>query len=450
MRALVYIFRSTLCCASKEFSVEMLGRRWFGAGFALLAFGCGDASAPPASEEPTSSQSQASEGRFVPATPNDSDELERSLIDQLVAIGYLRGSRGTTKLGVTIHDRERAHAGLNLYSSGHAPEAVLMNMNGDVVHRWHFPYEEAFGVLDKRNSNAQWWRRVAIFENGDLLAIYEGLGLVKIDKDSKLIWSSPLHAHHDLEVQPDGDIYVLTRKAHRLPRIDPDAPVLEDFVSILSPQGKLRAEMSLLEAFEMSRFADLVRKELMSGNGDLFHTNSISVLDDRFAKGNRAFESGNILTSMNRMGVVAVVSVRLGEVVWVRRTAPIGQHDPKFLPNGNMLLFTNNMISGDAGKGSSVVEEFNPVGGEVHWSYRGTAERPFYSKYLGTAERLPNGNTLITESDAGRAFEVLPDGEIVWEFYNPNRAGEDQEFIATLPEVIRLPADYPTGWATGG
>ncbi|MBW2291325.1 MAG: hypothetical protein JRG94_03340 [Deltaproteobacteria bacterium] len=45
-----------------------------------------------------------------------------------------------------------------------------------------------------------------------MLAIYEGMGLVKLDKDSNVIWSSDLKAHHDLEVQNDGDIYVLTRK----------------------------------------------------------------------------------------------------------------------------------------------------------------------------------------------------------------------------------------------
>ena len=34
------------------------------------------------------------------------------------------------------------------------------------------------------------------------------------------------------------------------------------------------------------------------------------------------------------------------------------------------------------------------------------------------AQRLPNGNTLITESDAGRVFEVTEGGDIVWEFVN--------------------------------
>ncbi len=59
---------------------------------------------------------------------------------------------------------------------------------------------------------------------------------------------------------------------------------------------------------------------------------------------------------------------------------------------------------------------------------------------------MPNGNTLITESDYGRALEVTPDGETVWEFYSPFSAGENDEYIATLMEVVRLPGDSPTNW----
>jgi hypothetical protein len=418
---------------------------------AALAIGCPErraddpTSGAESSGSPGHGEARAREGRFVESPASPREQSDAGLIEQLRAIGYLRGSRETEKSGVTRHDRTRAHPGINLYASGHAPEAILMDMDGGVLHRWQLSYESAFGPLAKPNKNSEWWRRVALFENGDLLAIFEGMGLVKLDKDSKLIWASELDVHHDLEVQENGDLYILTRKAHRLPRIDPAAPVLEDFVSILSADGELKAELSLLEAFENSRFADLVHETLASGNGDLFHTNTIALLNGRIAHRDRAFEQGNFLTSMNRMGIVAVVNPRLGKVIWVRRTAPVGQHDPKILSNGNMLLFTNNM-----GSDASVVEEFDPVGGKVHWSYRGNEEHPFYSKYLGTADRLSNGNTLITESDGGRAFEVTRDGETVWEFYNPNRSGSEGEFIATLPELIRLPRDYPIGWASAG
>ncbi|MCP5041917.1 MAG: PQQ-binding-like beta-propeller repeat protein [bacterium] len=404
---------------------------------ALAATAC-ERTQEPAAPQPTTDQ-----GRWVTTESGEENE-DHNLIEQLMAIGYLRGSRDDMRSGVTVHDPSRAFAGYNLYTSGHAPEALLIDMEGEVIHRWHLSYEEAFGPLEKPNSNAEWWRRVVAFPNGDLLAIYEGLGLVKIDKHSKLIWKSELDAHHDLEALPNGDIYVLTRKAHLVPRIDPEAPILEDFVSVLNHAGKLVSEISLLEAFEKSRFADLIHPGLVSGNGDIFHTNTVAMLQGRALHRDRAFRNGNLLVSMNRMGVVAAVSLKIGQVIWVRRTAPVGQHDPKILPGGNMLLFSNHM-----GTGSSVVEEFDPKSGEVAWSYRGTDDHPFYSKYLGAADRLPNGNTLITESDGGRAFEITREGEIVWEFYNPHRAGEDGAFIATLPEVIRLPAGIPLGWATG-
>ncbi len=43
----------------------------------------------------------------------------------------------------------------------------------------------------------------------------------------------------------------------------------------------------------------------------------------------------------------------------------------------------------------------------------------FFSPRIGNAKRLPNGNTLITESSFGRFFEVTREGEVVWEYVNP-------------------------------
>ena len=101
-----------------------------------------------------------------------------------------------------------------------------------------------------------------------------------------------------------------------------------------------------------------------------------------------------------------------------------------------MLVFDNR-----GNNGKSRIVEFNPLTLEVVWSYKGDPAEAFYSRLAGTNERLPNGNTLITESRAGRAFEVTSSGEIVWEFYNPARAGEKNELIAALYDVIRLEPD---------
>ena len=43
----------------------------------------------------------------------------------------------------------------------------------------------------------------------------------------------------------------------------------------------------------------------------------------------------------------------------------------------------------------------------------------FYSPYVSSARRLPNGNTLVTEGSDGRLIEVTPDHEIVWEWISP-------------------------------
>jgi hypothetical protein len=43
----------------------------------------------------------------------------------------------------------------------------------------------------------------------------------------------------------------------------------------------------------------------------------------------------------------------------------------------------------------------------------------FFSFMISGANRLPNGNTLITEGATGRLFEVTPERETVWEYVSP-------------------------------
>ncbi|HJP05426.1 MAG: hypothetical protein QGG67_07840 [Gammaproteobacteria bacterium] len=78
---------------------------------------------------------------------------------------------------------------------------------------------------------------------------------------------------------------------------------------------------------------------------------------------------------MRQPGVIALIDSVVAQVTWARRGTWIGQHDPDF---------------------------------------------------------LPNGNTLITESDRGRLLEVSPAGEIVWEYVNPDRGGPDNTYSPAL------------------
>jgi hypothetical protein len=79
-----------------------------------------------------------------------------------------------------------------------------------------------------------------------------------------------------------------------------------------------------------------------------------------------------------------------------------------------VLIFDNGML-----RGWSRVVEVDPETDRIVWEYPGEKGAPFYTRGRGGSQRLPNGNTLIAESNEGRAFEVTRSGEIVWEFRNP-------------------------------
>jgi hypothetical protein len=82
--------------------------------------------------------------------------------------------------------------------------------------------------------------------------------------------------------------------------------------------------------------------------------------------------------------------------------------------DGKILVFDNGVT-----RGFSRVVEVNPVTGDILWEYTGDPPESFYSYEKGSAQRLPNGNTLICDGDNGRAFEVTRAGEMVWEWLNP-------------------------------
>ncbi|MFH0945604.1 MAG: arylsulfotransferase family protein [Planctomycetota bacterium] len=384
------------------------------------------------------------ESRDEALTPEQQESIE-----QLEAIGYTGGSfeASSNASGVTVYQKERVDPGFNLYTSGHGPEAILLDMEGNELHRWRHSFFDIWPDSDQdpEGEPVSWWRRTFLCDNGDLLAIFEGQAIIKLDRNSELLWASPIGAHHDLEVLPDGDVLVLTREAHMLPRISQAHPILEDFISVLDSAGREKSRLSLIEAFENSEFMDLWLSSADPKKrrpGDIFHTNTLALLDGRIADKLKEFRAGNLLISVRQLNTIAVVDPEQKRVVWARRGDFVAQHDPSVLENGNLLLFDNR----GGWEGRSRVLELDPATFRTVWTYEGTAEKPFFSRALGTAQRLPNGNTLITESDRGRAFEVTPEKEIVWEFLNPHRAGENGEFIAAISEMRRLPAAFRTDW----
>ncbi len=431
--------------------------RWGGLllPFFLVPTGCGDGgdSGPAAVVE---AEPEPTRGRWgiyrTHRFDTDMTEEQQAEVRQLEALGYLGGSTpAPSRSSVVVHDRDQAWPGLNFYTSGHAAEAVLMDMDGTVLHRWSRPFLDVWpdypGAEGKQDTG--FWRRAHLFANGDILVIHEGLGLLKLDRDSNVIWAHPYRAHHDLEVFADGQILVLTREAHMVPGVRRDKPVLEDKVTRLAEDGTEMETVSLLECYENAgpeeswrtaskRFwAKERERRIASPATDIFHTNSLRILDGGLEAINPALRAGRILVSFCHLDRIAVVDLEERRVVWSQGGYAL-QHDPRVVSDG-ILVFDNHWKPRTASR----VVVTSPADNGVVWQYGGP-DAGFFSSTCGAAHELPNRNILITETDGGRAFEVTRDGTIVWEFYNPHRAGPGDMYIASLFEVRRFPRDYAT------
>ncbi|MGH6943056.1 MAG: arylsulfotransferase family protein [Geminicoccaceae bacterium] len=378
---------------------------------------------------------------------------------------------------MTVYDPARAYDGYTLYTTGGGQNAFLVGMDGKLLHEWHLPFsavwDKTAAVKDPQPDSHIYWEKAYVYPNGDLLAINVavgdspwGYGLVKVDKDSKLIWKYLQHTHHSFDVGSDGKIYALIHDLrfdvikgyeHLAP------PRIDDYVAILSPDGKELKRIWVLGAVVNSpyeRLLSTVPWYISRGEGDFLHTNSIQLVEGDAARNMPFAKEGQLLLSFREIGTVAVLDPEKEQIVWGLRGSWLGQHDAEILPNGHLLLFDNNghyvqkekgvvpaaLVSRDGkpleGAGTSRVIEIDPSNEEIVWRYAGDLKHPFESKVRSAEQRLPNGNTLITESDGGRLLEVTPDGDIVWEFINPERGGEAGNLVPITSWGHRFDRDY--------
>jgi hypothetical protein len=372
--------------------------------------------------------------------------------------------------GVVFHDPGAAYEGLTLYTSTHDQRAFLIDMEGRVVHQWALPFSKVWddtaAVKNPQPDSMVWIEKAHLFPNGDLLALYAangdtpwGYGLVKMDRNSKVIWRYLEHAHHDFDIDRDGNIYVLTQAIaeNDLPGFEHlNKPRIDDFVAKLSPDGHELERFWVTGAFAESGFGRrlyFVPWDVHQSRGDYLHANAVDVLDAP-VPGIPESRAGQVLLSLREVSTVALADMEKQSMVWGATGAWLRQHDAQFLPDGSLMLFDNEGAPG--GHGPSRVIELDPATEQITWSYGNRADQPLDSVARSSETRLANGNTLIVESMAGRMIEVTPAGRIVWDFVNPVRGGAAEDRIPVIFWAERfapdrdLTPDFRTALGLGG
>ncbi len=428
---------------------------------------------------------------------------ESSELEKLQALPYVNSSeRESIVTGVIKYNQRRSYPGYNLFAN-HVNKAYLIDMEGKIVHQWVFP-EYPDGELSF----------IELLDNGDVLGIYSEKGLIKLNKNSEVIWVKHINAHHDVAMMPDGSLMV---PVNSLVKLYNGRIVKFDSLLHLADTGETLSEWSSFEnlkdlqkhhldlELDKKNYAQVtgikILNKLINGGLDLsrkilfyayystiapkdrqinlsksptqqnqvtkdfkpaklpsnlikriteavgkligfdsiydyYHLNTVEILPENpLAIVDKRFQAGNLLICSRNTNLIFILDKNSKEIVWSWGPGMLDRpHMPTMLENGNLLVYDNG-----TNRGYSTILELNPMSKTIVWEYQAEPVENFYSKLRGSNQRLANGNTLISESNNGRIFEVTSDGEVVWEFVNFEKG-------KVIARMMRFPEDNINAW----
>jgi hypothetical protein len=203
--------------------------------------------------------------------------------------------------------------------------------------------------------------------------------------------------------------------------------------------------------------------------------NSISTLGPNrwYDNGDARFHPDNIIWDGRETNITAITDRKTDKIVWqlgpdftatgaLRKMGQqVGQHHAHLIPRGlpgegNILVYDNGGQAGygapnpgaPTGNGNARIIEYDPTTLEVVWQYppqdrkRLKPAGPFFSGFMSSAQRLPDGNTLVTEGSDGRIFEVTREYEIVWEYLSPYSFRNRNMRSNLVYRAYRVPYDW--------
>lgn len=328
-------------------------------------------------------------------------------------------------------NKNKAFNGYTLLYGRAVKGVELVDMKGTVVHKWFLQpgklWPSPSNIKVPREPQAQ-IRNAHVYPDGSLIAVFHwewltpyGAGIVKVDKDSNVIWKYAEHAHHDLYIDhSNGEIYgVIHEIAKKAPKGYEDLPFpsLMDYVIRLSPDGRELQRVSVFDALTTSGYVPALYYEKDKGGEkwDLFHTNSVMKLEPEIADKFPMFKAGQVLLSLREPDLLAVLDMSKKKVVWAMKGYWHMQHAARFLDDGTIMLFDNKGHRTIKGQSSRILI-IEPTTGKTVWYYATNTQKGFNSPYSGSVQKLDNGNILISSSLQQDIFEVTPQHEIVWDY----------------------------------
>jgi hypothetical protein len=349
--------------------------------------------------------------------------------------------------GVLAYDAERSAGGYTLI----APQTddgnvYLIAMDGLVAHHWKLAERPGRHAVILPNGNLGYNGNHPDTENlYPAWEMWHGGAFSEVTPDGTIVWSyEDKRHHHDAQWLPNGDLLYTTAEvmpAELAARIIGGSHSHDlaggvqygDVVKRVDRSGTLVWEWKSWEHLDPADYPihpifDRYHWPLINGVG--------------------LTQAGLVLMSLRTTSGVIGVDPRSGDVTWrIEHPVVAQQHTPVELPNGRILIFDNGNVRPGVTSPHSRAIEVDPYTQEVRWQYADPMQPAFFAPYMGNADRLENGNTLLTESPFGRIFEVTPDGETVWEYviphFNEYPAGAARFYSPGLTNSVFRANRYP-------
>jgi len=323
---------------------------------------------------------------------------------------------------VTVYDPSKAYNGYTMFALHPSTDVWFIDMKGRIVHRWGM--STPLGSDERLLPNGNQIRINKTFDEPTGFLGTVGGELVEVDWEGNVVWKyKDLYMHHDFYRLENGNTLInrhvlippeiAAKVKGGIPGTEPETGMWGSAFQEITPEGEVVWEWLGYEHMdpEVDVPCPICPRSIWG------YVNGLDI-----------FPNGDIVASFRHLNALLIIDRHSGAVKWRWGHWELGhQHNPTVLENGNILVFDNgyhrlpsyqyrDTVSFEQG---SRVLEVNPKTGEIEWQYKDSDLQNFYSAICGSAERLPNGNTLICESAKGRIFEVTPEKQMVWEFISP-------------------------------
>ncbi|MCH5376073.1 MAG: arylsulfotransferase family protein, partial [Planctomycetes bacterium] len=264
--------------------------------------------------------------------------------------------------------------------------ALLISPDLEVVRIWRLN-EIPIGDMEPRPKHRKFLHGIEILKDGSLVFTFDsGVSLQRFDACGKRLWAIPGEYHHAVSLDDDGEsVWALKGRKHLVRISVADGAVLRE-ISI----DDVIAANPMIGLLEIRRTFD----DDLGGNSrntggtwlsDPLHFNDISPLPAAIAGSFDLFEPGDLLLSARSLNLIFVLDPDTLKIKWWRVGAVRRQHDPDWLPIGEISVFDNRM-----GRDASMIVEIDPETFETTTLLDGR-QYDFYTRIRGKHQILGDG-----------------------------------------------------------